>query len=99
MVQHICAVVLLFLFLFSVTLDSLNILYVVQSRKTFIFVTVSRYCEFSAQDKKSLLIVLGDLKCMPSSLLSEGNGSGGYEEVAEPEGDSEGVGHTRGGQN
>lgn len=59
--------------------DRLNILYALQFRKIFLFVTLSRYCEFSAQDKDVLAeeIVLGDLKCMPYSLFSEGDGSRG----------------------
>ena len=73
MLQYTCAIVLLFFS--SAFFDiSLNILYVMQFRKAFIFATISRYCELSTQDKKSLLLILGDLKCQ--SLSGEDDGSG-----------------------
>lgn len=73
MLQYTCAIVLLF-FSSAFCDISLNILYVMQFRKAFIFATISRYCELSTQDKKSLLLILGDLK--RQSLFSEDDGSG-----------------------
>lgn len=68
MLQYTCAIVLLF-FSSAFCDISLNILYVMQFRKAFIFVRASRYRESSTQDKKSLLLILGDLKCQSHFLV------------------------------